>query len=266
MRIFPVFVERVESQLLNAEMLNIRGAVDGYYGQICRAMFDALQAISRVEGGNAVGAGPGGGDEDKGQLNHLVILIENMWYFVSEISKISRQRGNSALGALVKRAETIYGDSLSSYTHFVLRRPLAKMMEFGDGIDALLRSTPATEVSLHSAYSKTALRKLVKDFTAKDTRKAIEALSKRVAKHFADDDESVTTATAPAAGRDAHEQPPDHVEVLPRVWSSCEDAYIREFERINRIAKECYPDLNVSLELNAKEIKRHFAGVAPKRR
>nr|CDI52043.1 related to Exocyst complex component Sec3 [Melanopsichium pennsylvanicum 4] len=127
MRIFPVFVDRVESQLVNAETLNIRHAVDGYYAQMCGAMFDALQTISRVEVANA-----SGGDEDKGQLNHLVILIENMYYFISEINKASRQRGNSALSGLVKRAETIYGDSLASYIQFVLRRPLGKMMDFGD--------------------------------------------------------------------------------------------------------------------------------------
>lgn len=264
MRVFPVFVERVESQLLNAETLNIRNAVDGYYGQICRAMFDALQTISRVETGAATA-----GDEDKGQLNHLVILIENMYYFIFEINKVSRQRGgNSALAGLVKRAESIYGDSLTSYTQFVLRRSLAKMMDFGDGIDSLLRNTPATEVSLHSAYSKSSFKKLVKDFTAKDTRKAIEALSKRVAKHFGDEDDLPTgvgaSPSAPAGAERAENG--DQVDVLSRVWSSCEEGYMREFERTTRIGKECYPDLGAQLELGPNELRRLFSGLAPKRR
>lgn len=263
MRVFPVFVDRVESQLVNAETLNIRHAVDGYYAQICRAMFDALQTISRVE----TTVGVAGVDEDKGQLNHLVILIENMFYFINEINKASRQRGNSALAGLVKRAEAIYGDSLTSYTQFVLRRPLARMMDFGDGIDALLRSTPATEVSLHSAYSKSAFKKLGKDFTAKDTRKAVEALSKRVAKHFGDDDEVSTTTTGVIAGMggDAADTA-DQVEVLSRVWSSCEEGYMREFERIRRIGRECYGDSTGVLELGPNELRRLFTGLAPKRR
>ncbi|ETS61045.1 hypothetical protein PaG_04983 [Moesziomyces aphidis] len=260
MRIFPVFVERVESQLLNAETLNIRHAVDGYYAQICGAMFDALQTISRVE----TGAGAAG-DEDKGQLNHLVILIENMYYFIHEINRASRQRGNSALAGLVKRAEAIYGDSLASYTQFVLRRPLAKMIDYGDGIDALLRSTPANEVSLHSAYSKSSFKKLVRDFTAKDTRKAIEALSKRVAKHFGDDDDALPVA-APAASAGTDSADAGQAEVLSRVWSSCELGYQREFERIQRIAAECYPDQSASLELGSNELRRLFASLAPRRR
>ncbi len=233
-------------------------------------MFDALQTISRVET-NAVGEK--GGDEDKGQLNHLVILIENMWYFIVEIQKAIRQRNtNSALGSLIKRAESIYGDSLMSYTQFVLRRPLAKMMDFGDGIDALLRSTPATEVSLHSAYSKSSYKKLVKDYTAKDTRKAVEALSKRVAKHFGDEDDGLTpsgttgatTASSATADTAAGE------EVLNRVWTSCEEGYLREFDRLNRIGRNCYPELTsgggTKLELGPNEVRRLFSGLAPKRR
>lgn len=257
MRVFPIFVDRVETQLVNAETLNIRHAVDGYYAQICGTMFDALQTISRVE--------VAGVDEDKGQLNHLVILIENMFYFISEINK-SRHKG-SALTGLVKRAEGIYNDSLTSYTQFVLRRSLAKMMDFGDGIDALLRNTPALEVCLHTAYSKTAFKKLVKDFTAKDTRKAVEALSKRVAKHFDDDDVPAagggvgasTTGEVSGAGE-------GEVEVLSRVWSSCEQGYLREFERVTRIGRECYADVGVSLELGQNELRRLFASLAPKRR
>lgn len=139
-----IFVDRVESQLLNAETLNIRTAVDGYYEQISRTMFGALQAMAKMDGGAV--------DEDKGQLNHHVILIgelrqcalidtrlarkpyfrtstcarrtENMHHFTTEVS---RQR-NPALSPLVKRAESIYLDSLASYVHFVLRRPLGKML------------------------------------------------------------------------------------------------------------------------------------------
>ncbi|KAJ9477604.1 Exocyst complex component SEC3 [Pseudozyma hubeiensis] len=262
MRVFPVFVDRVEQQLVNAETLNIRHAVDGYYVQICGTMFEALQTISRVE--SAV-------DDDKGQLNHLVILIENMWYFISEINKLSSRSTipSASLAGLVKRAQSIYDDSLTSYTGFVLRRSLAKMMDFADGIDALLKNTPATEVSLHSAYSKGAFKKMCKDHTAKDTRKAVEALSKRVGKHFDDDEIAATGSTSvSSAGGDgtagAGEQ---EAEVLGRVWGSCEHGYLREFQRVARIGKECYPDVSgASLELGANELRRLFASLAPKRR
>ncbi|SPO39858.1 related to Exocyst complex component Sec3 [Pseudozyma flocculosa] len=241
-KVFPTFVDRVESQLINAETLNVRHAVDGHYDAICRAMFDALQTISRVDGG--------GVDEDKGQLNHHIILIENMWYFNANISK---QR-NAALNALVKRAEKIYGDSLESYRTSVLRRPLGKMMDFGDGIDALLRSTPATEVSLHSTYSKSALKRLVKEYGAKDVRKSIEALSKRVQKHFGTDDDDLA---------EHHDRGDEIEEVLARVWASCEDGFVREVDRLARIVRDCYKDASVGLEVGSADVRRLFAGCAP---
>ncbi|KAN0060684.1 hypothetical protein ACQY0O_007342 [Thecaphora frezii] len=241
-KVFPTFVDRVESQLLNTEMLNIRPAVDGYYDAICRAMFDALQTISRIDGG--------GVDEDKGQLNHHIILIENMWYFTSNISK---QR-NAALNALVKRAEKIYGDSLESYRMSVLRRPVGKMMDFGDGIDVLLRSTPPGEVSLHATYSKSAFKRLTKEYTSKDVRKSIEALSKRVQKHFGNDDDD------PSESHDCGEE---IEEVLAKVWASCEDGFAREVERMARITRDCYKDAGVVLEVNGQDVRRLFASHAP---
>lgn len=123
-KVFPVFVDRVEAQLLNAETLNIREAIDGYYERISRTMFDALQAMAKMSSGGPTAAG---GDEDKGQLNHHVVLIENMHHFIAALTSSNRVR-TAALAPLVRRAEAIYGDSLAAYVHFVLRRPLGKMM------------------------------------------------------------------------------------------------------------------------------------------
>ncbi|PWN50662.1 hypothetical protein IE53DRAFT_362197 [Violaceomyces palustris] len=267
-----VFVERVESQLVNAETLNIRTAVDNYYEQICRSMFDALQTISRVDGSHHYG-GSGGMDEDKGQLNHHVILIENMHYFITEVTR----NRNAALNALVKRADGILGDSLTAYVHFVLRRPLGKMMDFGDGIDSLLRSTPALEVSLHSAYSKSAMKRLVKEYTQKDVRKAVEALSKRVAKHFGEDEDGNPTSSSivPSSGisssnggggAEGERNNPESEEVLEKVWNSCRENFSKEVERLIRILRECYPDTSQAgqiLEVSSADVNRLFASNPP---
>lgn len=117
-RVFPVWVERIEAQLVNAESLNIRAAIDGYYEQISHTMFDALQAMAKMEGAGTAA------DEDKSALNHHVILIENMFHFVHECKKLR----NPALQPLIRRAEAIYEDHKAAYVHSVLRRPLGKTM------------------------------------------------------------------------------------------------------------------------------------------
>lgn len=81
-------------------------------------------------------------------------------------------------------------------------------------------------------------------------RKAVEALSKRVGKHFDDDDPSSSSV-----GADADEA----AEVLSRVWKSCEESFERETDRLIRIIKDCYVDGNNSLEYNSADVSRAFS-------
>ena len=62
---FPVYISRVESQLVGAESTEVRVNVDTAYERIVQGMFDALKAMAKMDGE----------DEDKGQLNYHVVLI-----------------------------------------------------------------------------------------------------------------------------------------------------------------------------------------------
>jgi hypothetical protein len=62
---FPVYVKRVEAQLVGAEGLDIRTNVDTAYEKIVNTIFDSLKHMAKM----------GGEDEDKGQLNYHVIII-----------------------------------------------------------------------------------------------------------------------------------------------------------------------------------------------
>lgn len=62
---FPVYVGRVESQLIGADMFEIRQSVDGAYEKIVQTMFGSLKHMAKLNGE----------DEDKGQMNYHVILV-----------------------------------------------------------------------------------------------------------------------------------------------------------------------------------------------
>lgn len=258
-RVLPHFVDRLESQLTNTQHLNVRSIVDGFYSQLTTTVIDALLSI-KMEATTATG----GQDEDKGVMNHHVLLIENMHHLVQEVTKLMVKA--PVLSQLISRAEKVYEDSLSAYTHFVLRRPLGKMMDYGDGIDSLLRTTPANEVSLHSAYSKSSFRKLLKEFTSKDVRKQVDALWRRVLKHFDEDENegfslskvssTSTSGTELMMGAQAEEE--ERKVVVGKVWRRCEMDFKREFERIGRIGEECYKGAG-GLEIRVDEITRLFA-------
>ena len=56
---FPIYVNRVESQLVEADTLEIRNSVDAAYDRIVQSMFDSLKQMAKLDGEG----------EDKGQLN-----------------------------------------------------------------------------------------------------------------------------------------------------------------------------------------------------
>lgn len=62
---FPIYVSRVESQVIGADSLEIRQNVDAAYDKIVQSMFDGLKHMAKLDGEG----------EDKGQLNYHVILI-----------------------------------------------------------------------------------------------------------------------------------------------------------------------------------------------
>lgn len=98
--------------------------------------------------------------------------------------------------------------------------------DFFAGLERLLRTTPPTEVSLHSAYTRSALRRVTADIRAKDLRKAIEALYKRVDKHF---------------GIDVANQAAEHTDVLKTVWKACEDELTKTVSDWKSLVAKCYP-------------------------
>lgn len=148
-----------------------------------------------------------------------------------------------ALGPFVSQARDMYSQNLDAYIKLVLRRPLARVLDLFQGLEQLLRTTPPTEVSLHSAYSKQAVRRTLSDLRAKDLRKAVDALYKRVDKHFGD-------ASNPAES---------HNDVLRTVWKACEDEMQRLVTSWRGLIEKCYPDDKVQLEFGNLEVRDFFA-------
>lgn len=62
---FPVYVSRVEQQLIGADGLEIRTHVDSAYEKIVHSMFECLKHMAKLDGEG----------EDKGQLNYHVLLV-----------------------------------------------------------------------------------------------------------------------------------------------------------------------------------------------
>ncbi|KAJ2932691.1 hypothetical protein H1R20_g4427, partial [Candolleomyces eurysporus] len=220
---FPSYVIRVENQLAGAEGREVRSLVDAAYEKIVKGMFEALRQMAKLEGEG----------EDKGQLNYHVILLENMYYFLSEMSKMEMGSTN----VFCQSAQVIFDENLSAYIRIVFRRPFAKLTDFFDAVERL--GPDSTNLSSTSTYNKSALRKVLKEYNAKDVRKNIEGLYKRVEKHFADS----------ADGNDA---------VFNHVWQACEDELLSLTDKIIRLISQYYGDSGVALEFSKSDIESAF--------
>lgn len=119
-------------------------------------------------------------------------------------------------------------------------------------MERLLKTTAPSEVSSNSSYSKSALKKVIKEYTAKDVRKHIDVLFKRVEKHFTEASEKTTTedvsvSTGIASGT-----------VMVGVWKACEEELLRITELFAKRITQCYKDTGVSLEYSAADVEAAF--------
>lgn len=185
-------------------------------------------------------------------------VAENMHHIIAIFTHKQRV---PALSPFVSQARERYDQNLAAYIRLVLRRPLARPLvsavgpsldggrffepagekrgaytlftpvqtraqDYFAGLEQLLRTMPPTEVSLHSAYTRSALRRVTSELRAKDLRKAIDALYKRVDKHF---------------GGEVSNQAVGHTDVLKTVWKACEEEMVRLMTAWKGLIAKCYP-------------------------
>ena len=118
----------------------------------------------------------------------------------------------------------------------------------------MLKTTAPTEVANNRSYNRSALKKVVKEYDAKDVRKHVDTLFKRVEKHFTEASEAaVAQSTGIAPGT-----------VLVGVWKACEEELLRITDVFNKHIAQCYASTGVSLEYTSADVeaafKRHRVG------
>ncbi|KAI6119811.1 exocyst complex component Sec3-domain-containing protein [Pisolithus croceorrhizus] len=235
---FPVYVHRVEQQLVGADGLDIRTSVDLAYERIVHSMFECLKHMATLDGDG----------EDKGQLNYHVLLVENMHYFVAEMSQL----GVNSVTGFLKQAEAMYNESLNAYVKIVLKRPFAKLIassDFFEGVERLLKTTAPSEVQKNSSYNKSALKRVLKEFDGKDVRKHIDVLFRRVEKHFTEAEENTTREESSGITPGT---------VMVGVWKACEEELQRMTENFTAKLSQCYSESGLSLEYSSSDVDAAF--------
>ena len=171
-----------------------------------------------------------------------------MRHFIDDVSQLQ-----APLGVFLERAKGLYDENLSTYVRLVLRRSFSRLMvsryvdvadhqDFFDGVERTLQTSPADEIPVHASFSRSALKKVLKDIGAKDMRKAVDAMAKRVDKHFADEEEDAASTA-----------------LVQTVWREVTNELKREAGRAQELIGKVYPDAG-GIEFGANEVEAACRG------
>ena len=122
-------------------------------------MFETLELVA-----SQVDQEPKSGSDEKEIVNVQIMTVENMHHFYSRI----RARKVQGLDSHVKQAKALYDLNLETYCKVAIKKPLGKLHDFFEGVEGLLKTRPAEEVSYHLQYSKNAAKDVIKRYPGKE--------------------------------------------------------------------------------------------------
>ncbi|KAI0459183.1 exocyst complex component Sec3-domain-containing protein [Xylaria acuta] len=237
MRVFPNFSAAVENMLSTTDTASsVRRAVDREYERIIKSMFDSLKVIARENPATLTNSGAD--PEDKEALNYHILLIENMNHFSEELNT----HGLEILEDWKEAAASEMAEHMNLYLNAVMRRPLGKLLEYLENLETQIASGKTiTIIAAQPSNSKATFNKILSTYDGREVRKGIEALRKRVEKHFGDADD-------PSLSR----------ELVNRVLRECEKFYNEVEVRISTITTTVYGG-DVLFEWPRADVKVAFA-------
>lgn len=243
MKTFPNFSTALENMLpptRNLDHLPVRSMVNDAYQQINKAMFESLKFIAKESPtATQAQASTTGDPEDKEALNYHILLIENMNHYIEEVAV----RNNSVLEAWILRARAEMNEHMELYLAAVIRRPLGKLLDFLESTESLIRSNPGSPASIatRASHSRSTFKKILSSYDAKEIRRGVDTLRKRVDKHFGEGDDT------PGLSR----------ELITKVCKECEARYLDINERVQKVVKDVYEG-NLEVEWRREDVVGAF--------
>lgn len=236
MRVFPGFVARIEEQIPEGglpEALNVREMVNEGYKRINNAMLESLQAIAKESPTVTTHSVD---PEDKEQLNYHIMMIENMYHYVEEVDA----KNNEILEDFKRKADEEYKEHMELYVSAVIRRPTGKLLDFVENVEALMKNG-SDDIASRGSHNKVAFKKLLEHNDGKDIKKGIDALKKRVDKHFGEVDDGGLSQ-----------------KLVEHILGKLEDEYITLHKRIMLLLVGPYKDTGLECPFMVNDVKVGF--------
>ncbi|KAJ5746566.1 hypothetical protein N7520_011748 [Penicillium odoratum] len=238
-RVFPHFCNAVETMLSQpgGEFCDIRISVNDAYDRINRAMWESLKFIAKEAPGQPPGVSATAGDpEDKEVLNYHILLIENMNHYVEEVDV----HNTPVLERWMGRAHQDFDEHMRLYLDAVIHRPLGKLMDFIQSLETLQAAGNSSDIATRASHSRMVAKKVLSSYDAKEVKRGVEVLKKRVEKHFGDADD-------PGLSR----------SLVLKVLRECEQRYEQAYDRTRHIIDTVYEG-QLELEWRKEDVAAMF--------
>ncbi|CAJ0574894.1 unnamed protein product, partial [Mesorhabditis spiculigera] len=215
---FSEFVRQTEKVFEGADR---RTDLEKWYAHLYRAVCDGISKASVNPNSKSPSS---------------VVRLENY----HELYQILSELKISCLDAQRKAAKKEKDDNIDAYVRESLGRPLEKIQIFFDNVQlATQRGLKMDEVSYQQQFSRIELKKVISQYPAKEVKKGLEQLYKKVEKHLVDGSSLVQV-----------------------VWRNMQDQFIKQIGSYQQLMADCYPSSRPELEFSIQDVLQFFSEIA----
>ncbi|XP_034656703.1 exocyst complex component 1 [Drosophila subobscura] len=218
------YVENFENFAQTAEGIfrksDRRTDMEKWYLQLVNAIFEGISLHS----------------QEHPKTPSQVVRMENYHHMYALLAQLKVP----GLDALKKEAKTRYNEALKAYVTQYFGRPLEKLNQFFEGVQLKVgQGVKETEISYQMAFSKQELRKVIAQYPAREVKKGLENLYKKVDKHLSEEE-----------------------NLLQVVWHAMQEEFIAQYNYLEERIQKCYAGAMINLEFNIQDILAFFSDIA----
>ncbi|XP_068143140.1 LOW QUALITY PROTEIN: exocyst complex component 1 [Drosophila tropicalis] len=214
---FEIFAQTAEGIFRKSDR---RTDMDKWYLQLVNAIFEGINFHS----------------QSHPKAPSQVVRMENYHHMYALLAQLKVP----GLDALKKEAKLRYNDALKAYVTQYFGRPLEKLNLFFEGVQQkVAQGVKETEISYQMAFSKQELRKVISQYPAREVKKGLENLYKKVEKHLSEEE-----------------------NLLQVVWHAMQEEFIAQYNYLEERIQKCYAGAMINLEFNIQDILAFFSDIA----